>query len=195
MKRIKNAMHYGLFILILGVILVPDHEGHAFVAKESYDCNAEGNRANATTIEIKVAKKKYRKKKREIIKTIKGEDADLKVRVLFLPFLDPPLNLGIGKCVSAEDGRHAIKKAMKYNGGVDHVIMQEFMPHHWVKIGATDLAELTFIPITPDQLAQLSDPALDDAQFQALYLELSALKERVLPFGLGTRKIDVDRTK
>ncbi|MFQ5589070.1 MAG: hypothetical protein ACE5F7_09545 [Nitrospiria bacterium] len=170
-------------------------EAHAFVAKESYDCNAEENKDLRTTIEIKLAKKKYRKKKREIKKAIQAGNSALKVRLLFFPFLDPPTNLGVGKCVSAEDGRLAIKKAVEYNGGVDRVIMQEFMPHHWIKIGATDLAELTFIAITPEELAKLSDPALSTEQFQTVYRNLSALKERKLPFGMGTRKIEVDRSK
>ncbi len=176
-------------------LLIAVGEGNAFVAKESYDCNAEASQQIKTTIELKVSKKKYRKKEREIIKEVKSVNDQLKVRVLLFPFLDPPMNLGIGKCVSAENGRLAIKKALEYNRGVNRVIMQEFMPHHWAKIGATDLDELTFISITPEELTQLSDPSLSTEQFQALYQDLSALKERKLLFGLGTKKIEVDRSK
>ena len=106
--------------------------------------------------------------------------------------MKPPTNLGIGRCVSAEEGRLAIEKAIEYNGGIDYVIMQEFMPHHWAMVGTTDLAELTFIKITPEDLKRLSDPSLSTAQFQALYRKLAALKERKLPFGMGTRKIEVE---
>jgi hypothetical protein len=69
------------------------------------------------------------------------------------------------------------------------------MPHHWMKVGATDLAELTFIPITPEDLVRLSDPSLSTKDFQKIYRELSALKERKLPFGLGIRKIEVDESE
>lgn len=181
-------------LLVLSILFVVGEAG-AFVAKESYDCSAEGNEEIKTTIELKLAKKKYRKKKREIKKELQDSGGDLKVRLVFFPFLDPPLNLGLGKCVSAEDGRFAIDQAIQFNGGVESVIMQEFMPHHWMKIGATDLAELTFIPITPEDLTRLSDPSLSTEAFQKVYRKLSALKERVLPFGLGTRKIEVDESE
>lgn len=162
----------------------------AFVAKEAYDCNAPENKNNPTKIDLKLAKKPWRKKKREIKKEILAENGNLKVRLTFFPFLNPPTNLGIGKCVSADHARLTIKKALKYNRGIDQVIMQEFMPHHWARVGATDLAELTFIKITPEDLTHLSDPSLSTEQFQKLYLELSRLKERILPFGMGTRKIE-----
>lgn len=181
-------------LLMVPVIFFAVGEVSAFVAKESYDCHAEGNKDIRTTIELKVAKKKYRKRKREIKKELQ-ESSGLKVRLLLFPFLDPPLNLGIGKCVSAEDGRLAIDKAKQFNGGIDRVIMQEFMPHHWMKIGATDLAELTFISITPEDLSRLSDPSLSTEDFQKVYRELSTLKERKLPFGMGTRQIEVDASE
>ncbi len=183
-----------LVLLVLLVVLFVVEDANAFFAKESYVCDAEGNKEIKTTLELKVAKKKYRKQKRALKKELQ-ESSGLKVRLLLFPFLDPPMNLGIGKCVSAEEGRLGIAKARQFNRGVDHVIMQEFMPHHWIKIGATDLAELTFIPITPEDLERLSDPSLSTESFQAVYRELSALRERKLPFGLGTRKIEVDESE
>ncbi|MEC4677192.1 MAG: hypothetical protein VST69_00365 [Nitrospirota bacterium] len=183
-----------LVLLILLAVLFVVEDANAFFAKESYVCDAEGNKEIKTTLELKLAKKKYRKKKRELKKELQ-ESTGLKVRLVFFPFLDPPMNLGIGKCVSAEEGRLAIEKAKQFNRGVDRVIMQEFMPHHWIKIGATDLAELTFIPITPEDLERLSDPSLSTESFQSVYRELSALRERKLPFGLGIRKIEVDESE
>ncbi|MFQ5579942.1 MAG: hypothetical protein ACE5FZ_04965 [Nitrospiria bacterium] len=167
----------------------------AFVAKESYKCDAPESKGIATKIEMVLAKKKWKKKKKEIKKAVILENSQLKVRLKFFPFLDPPTNLGIGKCVSAENGRLAIEKALKYNRGVDFVIMQEFMPHHWVKIGATDLAELTWIAITPDDLMRLSEPGLSTEQFQELYRKLATLRKRELPFGMGTREIEVEPGK
>lgn len=182
-----------LIVFLFNVMIV--EESHAFFSKETYDCHAEENKNVIPTIELKLAKKKYRKKKREIKKTVQSLNRDWKVRLQFFPFLDPPMILGVGKCVSAEDGRLAIKQAQKYNRGIDRVVMQEFMPHHWIKIGVTDLAELTFIDISPEDLARLSDPALSTPEFQTLYREFSALRERKLPFGLGNRKIDVPPSK
>ncbi len=190
-KRCRGRLALFVFVGFFFAIA----EAGAFVAKESYDCQAEGNRDIKTTLELKLAKKKYGKKKREIKKELQENHGALKIRLTFFPFLDPPMNIGIGKCVSAKDGRLAIQEALKFNRGIDRVIMQEFMPHHWVKIGATDLAELTFIPITPEDLTRLSDPSLSNEAFQKVYRELSALKERKLPFGLGTRKIEVDESE
>lgn len=170
-------------------------EAEAFVAKETYNCDAPESKVIATKIEMVLAKKKWKKKKKEIKKAVISGNSHLKVRLKFFPFLDPPTNLGIGKCVSAENGRMAIQKALKYNRGVDFVIMQEFMPHHWVKIGSTDLAELTWIAITPENLTQLSDPGLSTEQFQELYRTLATLKKRELPFGMGTREIEVEPGK
>jgi len=184
-----------LILLVVLAILFAVEDANAFVAKESYDCQAEGNRDIKTTLELKLAKKKYRKQKRELKKELQENYEALKIRLVFFPFLDPPMNIGIGKCVSAEDGRLAIKEAIKLNRGIDRVIMQEFMPHHWVKVGATDLAELTFIPITPEDLLRLSEPSLSTKAFQKIYRNLSALRERKLLFGLGIRKIEVDESE
>ncbi len=170
-------------------------EAGAFVAKEAYNCDAPESKIITTKIELVLAKKKWRKKKKEIKKAVIAGKSDLKVRLKFFPFLDPPTNLGIGKCISAENGRMAIEKALKYNRGVDFVIMQEFVPHHWVTIGSTNLAELTWIAITPEDLKNLSDPGLSTEQFQDLYRKLATLKTRKLPFGMGTREIEVEPGK
>lgn len=180
----------GVLVFVGLFVFLSVENASSFVAKEAYDCNAPENKDNPTKIDLKLAKKKWKKKKREIKKDILEEDKNLKVRLTFFPFLDPPMNLGIGKCVSAAHGRLTIKKALEYNRGIDQLIMQEFMPHHWTRVGATDLAELTFIKISSEELTRLSDPSLSTEQFQKLYLELSQLKERKLPFGMGTRKIE-----
>lgn len=195
MKFLNRTSRNIVLLLMASAIFFTVETADAIVEKSTYVCDAEGNREIKTTLELKVAKKKYKKRKREIKRELQKQHRELKIRLVFFPFLDPPMNLGIGKCVSAEEGRLAILRATEFNGGVDRVIMQEFMPHHWIKIGATDLAELTFIPITPEDLVRLSDPSLSTKEFQNLYRELAALRERKLPFGMGIRKIEVDDSK
>ena len=190
-----SVMHHqkNSFILLLFLALIMTvGEANAFVAKESYNCDAEENREIRTTIKLKL-ERKWKKKKKEIKKKLVNQDKALKVKLeFFARRMTPPMNLGIGKCVSAENGRLAIKKALEYNRGVNFVIMQEFMPHHWAMVGTTDLAELTFIKITPEELKHLSNPSLSTEQFQTLYRKLATLRERKLPFGMGTRKIEVE---
>ncbi len=191
----KMGKKYTLTVAVLLALVFVVPESYGFVAKESYDCNAAANKDNRTKIDMKLAKK-YKKKKKTIKKDLIALDESLKVRLTFFPMnLDPPMNLGIGRCVSAENGRLAIKKALEFNRGINFLIMQEFMPHHWARIGATDLAELTWIAITPDDLSALSNPALSDEQFQLTYRNLATLKERKLPFGMGTRKIEAEEEK
>ncbi|MFQ5779912.1 MAG: hypothetical protein ACE5HN_03890 [Nitrospiria bacterium] len=193
----RNCCQYRVWLIFLIIFFFGLFVGevHSFVAKEAYDCNAPENRDKRTTIELVLAKKKWKKKAKEIKESVTAENSGLKARVKFFPFLDPPMNIGIGRCVSAEDGRLAIQKAFEFNRGVDRVIMQELMPHHWVKIGSTDLAELAWISVTPEDLTRLTDPALSTEQFQKTYRELATLKERKLPFGMGTKKIEVEPEK
>lgn len=108
------------------------------------------------------------------------------VRIKFFPFLDPPANIGIGKCVSAEVGRVAIRAATAYGTGIAKLIRQDILPHRWVKVGATDTAELAWIAISTDDLRQLADPSLTTEAFQTLYRRLATPKERQRPFGMGS---------
>ncbi|NKE70023.1 hypothetical protein [Candidatus Manganitrophus noduliformans] len=156
----------------------------SLAVERTYDCAAQENRDKPTTIEILLAGK-WKNRTKEVKQSFTTVDESLKVRIKFFPFLDPPLNIGIGRCVSAEEARLAIREAIRHNGGVDRLIMQDIMPHHWIKIGTTDTSELTWIPIQPEELARLTDPALTTEQFHDLYRELARQKEKKLPFGMG----------
>lgn len=194
-KRICGRDRVSLVMVVFFFVGLFSGEALSFVSVEAYDCNTPENKEKITTIELVVAKKKWRKKKRELKASVTSENSAVKVRVKLFPFLPPPMNIGIGSCVSAEEGRLAIRKAIELNGGVDHVIMQELLPHHWVKVGSTDLAELAWIRVKPKDLLRLSDPALSTEQFQKTYRELATLKERKLPFGMGTKRLDVESKK
>lgn len=159
----------------------------SFAAERTYDCAAPENRDKPTTVEILLGKR-WKDRTEEVKQSFLTSDESLKVRIKFFPFLEPPMNIGIGSCVSAERARLAIREAIRYNGGVDRLIMQEIMPHHWIKIGTTDTSELTWIPITPEELARLTDPALTTEQFHGLYREMARQKEKKLPFGMGSQK-------
>ncbi len=152
-------------------------------AEEVYDCEAEENRKKTAQIEITLSKK-LKKKKKEVEQALQSSNEKVLVRVKFFPFLDPPLNIGIGKCIPAELARLAIIQATAYNGGVTHLILQNVLPHHWIGIGTTHLAELSWMPVTPEQLERLKDPSLSTKEFHAVYGELAVMKEKMLPFGL-----------
>ncbi|HET6464831.1 MAG TPA: hypothetical protein VLY20_10680 [Nitrospiria bacterium] len=154
-----------------------------------YDCNTPENLEEPTTIEIVLAQK-WKGRGDEIKHALGSDTNGVKVRLKFFPFLDPPANIGIGKCVTAENGRRAIHEAVHYLGKIDRLIRQDILPHHWVMIGTTDVAELAWISISPDDLTRLTDPALSTDQFQTLYRQLAAPREKKLPFGMGSEKIE-----
>jgi len=188
-----NRQWRQIFLLSVSFFFVVS-EAVGAVEKAPYDCNAAGNREVQTTIDLKLAKK-YKKQKNKIKEDVKALDNTLKVRLGFFPFLDPPMNLGIGKCVSAENGRLAIEQAMAYNRGVGFLVMQELMPHHWARVGLTDLSELAWIPVSPEELDRLNDPSLSTDEFQSVYRDLATLKERKLPFGMGTKQLNPEPGK
>jgi hypothetical protein len=154
-------------------------------AQAQYDCGAADVRDKPTTIEIVLAQK-WKPDADAVKRALIADSPAVKVRVKFYPFLDPPTNIGIGSCVSAEVGRRAIQEAIRRSGKIDRLIRQDILPHHWVKIGSTDTAEMAWIPVEPDDVARLSDPALTTDQFQELYRTLAAPGARPLPFGMGT---------
>lgn len=181
-NKVSSAITIALFVFI---VLIQSND---LLADTVYDCNAKENRDTPTTVEI-VLSQKWKSQVEEVKRSFASETDAIKVRVKFFPFLDPPTNIGIGKCVKAESARQAIRAAIKFSGKVDRLIFQDILPHHWIKIGSTDLPELTWVPINPDDLERLSDPALTTDQFQDLYRQLATPKERKLPFGMGTKKL------
>jgi hypothetical protein len=153
-----------------------------------YDCNAPAHRETPTTVEFVLAKK-WKERVDTVKQAFSAGDPSMKVRIKLFPFLEPPMNIGIGKCVRADQARLAIREAITYSGGVDRLIIQGILPHHWIKIGSTDLAELSWIPVTQDELARLTDPSRSTEEFQELYRRLATPKERKLPFGMGTQEL------
>lgn len=158
-------------------------------AESVYDCAAKENRDEPTTVEF-VMSKKWKGQMEQVKQVFTTGRSDMKVRIKYYPIGDPPTNIGIGKCVTAESGRLAIKQAVKYYGKLDRLIRQDILPHHWIKIGSTDTAELAWVPVGPDDLGRLTDPALSTGQFQDLYRHLAMPKERKRPFGMGSEKIE-----
>jgi len=183
----------GTFGIILSVIFLLNRPVE-LQAEVIYDCQAKENLDHPTTIEL-VVSKKWKAQSEEIKQELVAGSDRVKVRLRIYPLMDPPTNIGIGKCVKGEEARRAIREALKIYGKLDRVIRQDILPHHWVKIGSTDIAELAWIPIAPEDLTRLTDPTLSTEQFQDLYREFSTPKEKKLPFGMGSQKIEEEPKK
>ncbi|HEY5648448.1 MAG TPA: hypothetical protein VIU33_03045 [Nitrospiria bacterium] len=128
--------------------------------------------------------KKLKKQKKAIQKAFKDQEESFKPRVDFFPFIDPPMNIGIGRCVPAEQARFAIGKALEYNRGITMLIYQKTLPTNWIGIGYTKLPERTWVAVSADGLKQLQDPSLSTEAFHALYSDLSQIREQPGIFGM-----------
>jgi hypothetical protein len=171
------------WVLAAGLLAGAPAWAQSITASSTDACAAE-EPGKPSTVEF-VLSSKHKNRADEVTQSLKGAGEPVTVRIKWFPFLDPPSNIGIGKCVSASVGRAAIRAATAYGTGVTRLIRQDILPHRWVKVGSTDTAELAWIAISPEELNQLSDPALSTEAFQALYRRLATPKERQRPFGLG----------
>ncbi|MBI3811375.1 MAG: hypothetical protein HY283_04110 [Nitrospirae bacterium] len=96
-----------------------------------------------------------------------------RVRIQFFRLGNPPTNIAIGNNVPAAVARLAIRLAVAYNRDIKSILPQfRFFPDH-IAIGTSAFDEKSEIPIRPDDLARLSDPALTTAQFHELYRHLT----------------------
>jgi hypothetical protein len=90
----------------------------------------------------------------------------------------PPKNIAIGRDVPAPVAQLAIRLAVDYNGGVKFLLPQyRFFPSH-VAIGTSAFDEASQIPISPEGLGQLRDPALTTEAFHGLYRRLTGEDQR-----------------
>lgn len=96
-----------------------------------------------------------------------------RVRAQFFALGHPPQNIAIGKNVPASVARLAIQIAVTYNGGVRHLLPEERLSPDYIAIGTSMFDELFQIPISDEELEQLSDPSLTTEQFHALYRQIT----------------------
>ena len=92
---------------------------------------------------------------------------------------NPPENIAIGRNVSADVARLAIRLAITYNRGIKYLLPEyRFFPNH-IAIGTSAFDEASQIPIQPADLERLSDPALTTEQFHELYRHLTGEDKRL----------------
>ena len=99
-----------------------------------------------------------------------------RVTLWVYPTKNPSKIVAIGSCVPAYIGRHMLRKAIEYSGGVSSLVHQGFFSSNW--------AESSFRPVTKDQLTKLMDTSLDTQKFQAAYRQLTMQQKKVKAFGL-----------
>lgn len=101
-----------------------------------------------------------------------------RIRPQFFRKGNPPENIAIGKNVPANVARLAIRLAITYNRDIKFLLPEyRFFPDHIV-IGSSAYDEKSQIPIRPEDLKRLSDPALTTAQYHDLYRQLTGEDKR-----------------
>lgn len=91
----------------------------------------------------------------------------------------PPQNIGFGKDIPADVAREAIRLAKIYNDGIQFFVPEKRVAAHYIGIGVSILDEAFLIPASPEDLKRLSDPALTDDQFHAIYRQLTDKPPRI----------------
>jgi len=90
----------------------------------------------------------------------------------------PPENIAIGRNISADVARLAIRLAVTYNRGIKFLLPEERLRTDYIAFGTSIFDESFQRPITPDQLKELSDPALTTEQFHASYRRITGEDQR-----------------
>ncbi len=114
---------------------------------------------------------------------IRSEFFRLSVRNLNFQYLragTPPANIVIGSGIPAPIARLAIETALKYNPrGIRFLLLQDLVPPRLIAIHTSLFDETVQVPVPPEGVERLRDPALTTEQFRAVYRELTARgKER-----------------
>lgn len=91
--------------------------------------------------------------------------------------------MAIGSCIPSYVGRHMLRQAMEYSGGVNLLVNQGFFSSNWIGVGTSLFSENSLRPITQDQLIGL----MDVARYPAISKNLSSTHytaKKVKAFGL-----------
>ena len=127
--------------------------------------------------------KQYEKHLRQIRNEFSAM-GNTQVSLWVYPAKNPSKIVAIGSCVPAYIGRHMIRRAIEYSGGVSSLVNQGSFSSNWIGIGTSLFSENSFRPVTQKQLIQLMDVSLDTQQFQKIYRQLTKQQKKVKAFGL-----------
>ena len=127
--------------------------------------------------------KQYEKNLRQIRNEFSAM-GNTRVTLWVYPAENPSKIVAIGSCVPSYIGRHMLRQAMEYSGGVNSLVNQGFFSSNWIGVGTSLFAESSFRPVTKDQLTKLMDTSLDTQKFQVAYRQLTMQQKKVKAFGL-----------
>ena len=168
---------YPLILLVcLWALLLSDSSSTA----KTEDCSS----IDSKTVKVEAwMSKQYEKNLRQIRNEFSAM-GNTQVTLWVYPAKNPSRIVAIGSCVPAYIGRHMIRRAIEYSGGVSSLVNQGFFSSNWIGIGTSLFSRNSFRPVTQKQLIQLMDVSLDTQQFQKIYRQLTKQRKKVKAFGL-----------
>jgi hypothetical protein len=92
---------------------------------------------------------------------------------------NPPQNIGFGKEIPVDVAREAIRLATTYNRGIQYFLPEKRLAPHYIGIGVSIFDEAFQVPVGPDDIKRLTDPALTTSQFHELYHQLTDQPPRI----------------
>ena len=175
---------FSLFMLILYTILSADGNIGAVESTGNIEdptlslAQQSENPETNSKILVELFLAKERKGDLDTIKKELEAAGITRIRPQFFRLGNPPENIAIGKNIPADVARLAIRLAVTYNRDIKSLLPEyRFFPDHIV-IGSSAFDEKSQIPIRPEDLKRLSDPALNTPQFHDLYRELTGEDKR-----------------
>ena len=168
---------YPLILLVcLWALLLSDSSSTA----KTEDCSS----IDSKTVKVEAwMSKQYEKNLRQIRNEFSAM-GNTRVTLWVYPAENPSKIVAIGSCVPSYIGRHMLRQAMEYSGGVNSLVNQGFFSSNWIGIGTSLFSENSLRLITQDQLSGLMDISLDTQQFQKIYRQLTTQQRKVKAFGL-----------
>lgn len=127
---------------------------------------------------VEISLSKDRKGDLEAIKQAFAQVGVTKVRAIIYQAGNPPMNLAIGRNVSAPIARLAMRLAEEYNRGITLLLPEERLAPHYIGFGSSIFDELFQYPVTPENVKRLADPTLTTDEFHRLYRQLADINTR-----------------
>ncbi len=114
------------------------------------------------------------------IQSVFAAHAIKRVKAQFFRKGNPPRNIALGSKIPAPLARQVIDLAIKYNRGITHLLPEfRFFPHQ-IMIGSSAFHERVPVPIQPEDLERLRDPALTTPEFHKLYRQLTGERKALM---------------
>ena len=129
-------------------------------------------KAKDTTLLVELFLSADRKENLVEIKALLAQIEGIRVKEHFYPKGSSPLSIAIGRGVSADAARLAIKVAKQYNGGIHYILPDFLYPLDYIAIGGSHFSEELHVPINPSDVSALSDPDKTTEEWHRLYQAL-----------------------